>query len=78
MTSTVKEFFPNTNVNEKVYIFSKSVLNLLSNFIPHKTLSCSDKDSLWFNSQIKSLLGLKNKVLKNYRMSKTSTQLLNK
>ena len=30
--------FSNTNVNEKVCIFNKSVLNVLSNFFPHKTI----------------------------------------
>ena len=34
--------FSNTNVNEKVCIFNKSVLNVLSNFIP--TILCDDKD----------------------------------
>ena len=52
--------FSNTNVNEKVCIFNKSVLNVLSNFIPHETIFCDDKDPPWFNSQIKSLLQAKN------------------
>ena len=30
--------FPNTNVNEKVSIFSNTILNILSNFIPHETI----------------------------------------
>ena len=30
--------FLDTNVNEKVCIFNKSVLNVLSNFIPHETI----------------------------------------
>ena len=34
----------NTNVNEKVNIFNSTILNILSNFIPHKFLLCSDKD----------------------------------
>ena len=36
--------FSNTNVNLKVCIFNKSVLNVLSNFIPHETILCNDKD----------------------------------
>ena len=47
--------FKNTNVNEKVCIFSKSVLNILSIFIPHETILCNNKDPQWFNCQIKSL-----------------------
>ena len=36
--------FSNTNVNEKVRIFNKSVLSALSNFILHETILCDDKD----------------------------------
>ena len=36
--------FLNTNVNEKVSIFSNTILNILSNFIPHQTIACGDKD----------------------------------
>ena len=54
--------FSNTNVNENVCIFNKTVLNVLSNFIPCETILCDDKDPPWFNSRIKSLLQTKNKV----------------
>ena len=70
--------FLDTNVNEKVCIFNKSVLNVLSNFIPHETILCDDKSPWWFNSRIKSLLQVKNKIFKNYRKKKTNLQLLNK
>ena len=60
--------FLNTNVNEKVCIFNKSVLNALSNFIPHETILCDNKDPLWFNSQIKSLLQAKfSKIIERTR-----------
>ena len=36
--------FVNTNVNEKVLILNKTILNILSNFIPHETLTIDDKD----------------------------------
>ena len=70
--------FSNTIVSEKVCIFNKSVLNVLSNFIPHEIILCNDQDPPWFNSQIKSLLQTKNKVFKSYRKNKTNMQLLNK
>ena len=59
-------------------IFGKSVLKVLSNFIPHETILCDDKDPPWFNSRIKFLLQAKNKIFKNYRKNKTNLQLLNK
>ena len=61
------------------YLFSiKPILNVLSNYIPHETLTCDDKYPPWFNSQVKSLLQDKNKLYKDCRRSDTNAQLLNK
>ena len=35
----------NTNVNEKLFILNKTILN---NFTPHETLTVDDKDPPWF------------------------------
>ena len=43
--------FVNTNVNEKVLILNKTILNILSNFIPHETLTIDDKDPTWFTKE---------------------------
>ena len=43
--------FVNTNVNEKVFILNKAILNILSNFIPHETLTIDDKDPTWFTKE---------------------------
>ena len=34
----------NVNVDEKVYFFTKSLLNIIQNFIPHETIICDDRD----------------------------------
>ena len=70
--------FYNTTVNKKVSIFNETILNVLSNYIPHETLTCGDKDPPWFNSQIKSLLQDKNKLYKDFRRSNTNAPLLSK
>ena len=57
--------FLNTNVNEKVSIFTSAVMNILNNFIPHETIVCDDKDPPWFNKAIKSLIQKKKTHLKN-------------
>ena len=44
--------FVNTNVNEKVFILNKTILNILSNFVPRKTLTIDDKDNLGFEKKI--------------------------
>ena len=48
--------FSNSNVNEKVYVFSHTILNILSNFISHEYIMCDDRDPPWFNSKIKHLI----------------------
>ena len=57
--------FLNTNMNEKVSIFTSTAMNILSNFIPHETIVCDDKDPPWFNKAIKSLIQEKKTHLKN-------------
>ena len=57
----IKEFnweraFSNTSVNKKVDIFNRTVLNILSNFIPHEIIVCNEKDPPWFNNRIKTLV----------------------
>ena len=48
--------FLNTNVNEKVNIFNSTILNILSNFIPHEIEVCDDKDPPWFKKKIRALI----------------------
>ena len=35
---------------KKVAIFNNTILNILSNFIPHEAIVCNDKDPSWFNN----------------------------
>ena len=56
--------FANKHVDEKVLIFNKTVLNVLSNFIPHEVKVCNDEDPPWFNGKIKLLI---NEKLRKYR-----------
>ena len=49
--------FLNTNVNERICIFSNAIINnILRNFIPHETVVCDDQATPWFNKAIKSLI----------------------
>ena len=65
-------------LRRKYLFFNKTILNVLSNYIPHETLTCDDKDPPWFNFRIKSLLQDKNKLYKDFRRSNTNAHLLNK
>ena len=59
--------FLNTNVNEKVLILNKTILNILSSFIPKETLNIDDKDPLGLQKRISHPREKKN--YKNYRNS---------
>ena len=77
----IKEFnweraFSNTNVNEKVDIFNRTILNILSNFILHETILCNDKDPPWFNNRIKTLTKEKNATYKIFRHNKDNPNLI--
>ena len=77
----IKEFnweraFSNTSVNEKVDIFSGTILNILSNYIPHEMIVCADKNPPWFNNRIKTLIQEKNATYKIYRHNKDNHDLI--
>ena len=44
--------FLNTNVNEKMDIFKSTILNILSNFIPHEVVVRDDKDPQQENKSV--------------------------
>ena len=44
------------NVDEKVYFFTKTLLNIIQNFIPHETIICDERDPPWINKEIKKLM----------------------
>ena len=77
----IKEFnweraFSNTNVNEKVDIFNRTIFNNLSNFIPHETIVCNDKDPPWFNNRIKTLIKERHVANKIFRHNKDNPDLI--
>ena len=49
---------------EKVLIFTKTVLNILRNFIPHEVIVCDNKDPPWFNGKNKSFFNEKLRTLR--------------
>ena len=67
--------FLNTSVNEKEAIFNNTFLNILSNFIPHETIICDDKDPPWFNNKIKTLIQAKNAAFNSFRKNSGNSEL---
>ena len=62
--------------------------NISHNSIPNKNIICNDKDTPWFNNQIKRLIEKKNHLFKSYitngrlavdraRLEKAGAELIN-
>ena len=64
--------FANLDINDKVYLFNETIKNILSNFIPHETITFDDRDPPWINSQVKHLINEKNVMYKNYLKNKSN------
>ena len=68
----------NVSFDEKVYFFTKTLLNIIQNFIPHETIICDDRDPPWINKEIKKLMTEKNLAFKSYCCSNKNMFLLEK
>ena len=64
-------------MNEKVNIFNATIENILSNYIPHETVTCGDRDPPWIYKNIKQLILEKNQAYKSYLRSNKSLRFLN-
>ena len=69
--------FANTSVNDKVLMFDKTIRNIMSNYIPHKTIICDDRDPPWISKDIKQLILDKNRAYKSYIRNDKSLQFFN-
>ena len=45
-----KNAFSNCNPNKQVYVLTKIVLNIMSNFIPNETMMVDDRDPPWISN----------------------------
>ena len=66
--------FANLDINHKVHLFNKTIRNILSNFIPHETVTFDDRDPPWMNNRVKHLINEKNALYKNYLKNNKSNQ----
>ena len=54
--------FLGLSVNHKVNFLTRNILNILSNYCPHKYITVSDKDAPWMTTDIKNILKEKTKL----------------
>ena len=61
-----------------VFQFNKTTKNIFSNFIPHETLTCDDRDPPWINSNIKQPIQEKNDTYRSYILNDKNPQIFHK
>ena len=54
------------NLGEKVCYFSKTVINIIHNFILRARFVCDGRDPAWINNEIKNLINEKTSAYKSY------------
>ena len=57
--------FLDKSTEEKASIFTKTILNIMSNFIPNEKVTIDDRDPPWINNKVKSLIKNENEYFKN-------------
>ena len=57
--------FLGKSAKEKPSIFTKTLLNIMSNFIPNEIVTIDDRDPPWINNKIISLIKNKTGYFKN-------------
>ena len=61
-----------------VVFFNKTMESIFSNFIPHKIVTCDDRDPSWINNNIKQLIREKNDTYRNYTSNDKNRQIFHK
>ena len=58
-------------------MFNKTIKNIMSNYIPHETITCDDRDRPRINKDFKQLIFDKNHAYKSYILNDKSLQFFN-
>ena len=61
-----EKLFQNKNIHDQHKLFNETVVNIDSNYIPNKFITCNDKDPPWLNDHIKQVINLKHEIFKKY------------
>ena len=61
-----------------VYLFNKTIKNILSNYITHESITCDDRDPPWINNKIKQLIQEINNAYRTYILSDKYPQIFEK
>ena len=54
MQVSLKQFYYKFSINEEVELFTQIFQNVISNYIPHDTMTCDDRNPPWIDERIKN------------------------
>ena len=66
------------NINEQVQLFTETIINIISNYIPHETINCYDSNPPCIDEKIKKLIFHKNCAFSAYSPDRNNTDVFNK
>ena len=58
--------FHNKTVHKQVSVFTETLINIFSNFIPNKYVTFNDRDPPWMNDFVKTKIKFKNQLYNTY------------
>ena len=58
--------------------FTQTIQNIISNYIPHETITCDDSNPPWIDEKIKKLLQHKHRAFSAHSRDRNNTDLFNK
>ena len=61
-----KKTLRNLNTIDMIFLLNKTIKNIISNYIPHETVTFDDRDPPWINKNVKQLILEKNEMYKKY------------
>ena len=61
-----------------VFLFNRTIKNILSNYITREIIICDDRNPPWINNRVKELLNEKNDTFQCYLHSNKDCKLFNK
>ena len=67
--------FLDKSTEEKASILTKTIVNIMSNFIRNKIVTIDDRDPTWINNKIKSLIKSKKLYFKKCVKPKNSEEI---
>ena len=65
----------NKSIHNQLKLFNETIVNIVSNYIANKCITCNNKHSPWLNDHIKHLINHKNEIFKKYLKDRRSNSV---